>query len=181
MLRARHGRGNLTRMQASLGGRERRSPRERRFGSRPRPSCGWYAGTLSDEEKAAFLAALTDVYDMGICRADAAMGAALDLLEAGGWCGARCPIVIASDHGELQGEHGRIDHGFSVDEGNARVPVLMRGGQAPSPTLAPLLAGAEVYDLVREGTRRAVPPRCSSRRGATPNAIGPQGGGRTAR
>lgn len=109
----------------------------------------WYKQELSPEERTAFLAHLTDVYDYGVRRADDQLGGVLDLLEQRGWCLGRCRLVVTSDHGELLGEGGLIDHGFTTAEANARVPVLARG--LPTLSLPALLSATHVFHLLRDG------------------------------
>ncbi len=109
----------------------------------------FYSGEMVEEERAAFLAKLTDVYDYGIFRADRSLGVILDHLRATGWCAEDCRVVVTSDHGELLGEHGLIDHGFYPWEANARVPVVAAGVSAPS--LPTPMSGVAVHELVWSG------------------------------
>ncbi len=109
----------------------------------------FYGGTMSDGERAAFLAQLTDVYDFGTWRADRSLGAVLDLLRSSGWCAEDCRVIVTSDHGELLGEHGLIDHGFYPWEPNARVPMVVSGvGKLALPEPFP---GVLVHALARDG------------------------------
>ena len=113
------------------------------------PWTRWYHGDLSETERSAFLDQLRDNYDYGIHQADESLGRVLDLLTQSGWCGDACRVVVTSDHGELLGEGGLIDHGFYVAEGNARVPILVRG--APGLVLPDVLSGVFVYNLLSTG------------------------------
>lgn len=110
----------------------------------------WYRGELSPAERASFLETLRDNYDYGVQVADSTLGLVLDLLDQTGWCREACRVVVTSDHGELLGEAGLIDHGFYVNEGNARVPLLVKG--APDLELPERMTGAHVFHILRDGS-----------------------------
>ncbi len=113
------------------------------------PFARFYSGDMAEGERGAFLAQLADVYDYGIWRADRSLGAVLELLRTRGWCVDDCRVVVTSDHGELLGEHGLIEHGFFAWEPNARVPVVVTGiGDIAMPEPFP---GVLVHALALDG------------------------------
>jgi arylsulfatase A-like enzyme len=71
-------------------------------------------------------------------------------------------VVVVSDHGESQGEHGEPQHGFLLYEATLRVPVLVSGPGVPQGAersepmslvdLEPTLA--RVFDLPSDGRER---------------------------
>jgi arylsulfatase A-like enzyme len=65
---------------------------------------------------------LVAAYDGAIAHLDALLGELFDALEDQR---ARTLIVVLSDHGELLGEHGRVEHQFSVLEPLLRVPLIL--------------------------------------------------------
>lgn len=104
---------------------------------------------MADEDKAEFLAHITDVYDYGIQRADAGVAEVLRTVREAGWAGDDVRVVVTSDHGEFIGEHDLVDHGFYVWEENANVYVVASGPDLPAlPEPFPALA---LHDLVLDG------------------------------
>ena len=65
------------------------------------------------------------LYDASLRRADTRVGELLDLLDAEG-VAKHSMVVITSDHGELLGETGLVDHQLSIREELLRVPLLVR-------------------------------------------------------
>jgi arylsulfatase A-like enzyme len=65
---------------------------------------------------------LVAAYDGAIAHLDALLGELFDALQGHR---ARTLIVVLSDHGELLGEHGRIEHQFSLLEPLLRVPLIL--------------------------------------------------------
>ena len=104
-------------------------------------------GKLSDAERAAFDAAIDNMYAYNTWRADETLGKVLALLEESGRCGEDCRLVITSDHGEMLGEHGVLDHGHYVWDSNVRVPLLVRGAELPNGPINALHA----FHLIRDG------------------------------
>lgn len=96
---------------------------------------------------------LTDVYDYGVFLEDAALGASLSLLRDYGWTASGLRLVVASDHGELLGEHGLFDHCKTAYEPVVTVPLLYY--QEPGPT-PPILGERpsliEAHSLLLDGT-----------------------------
>jgi hypothetical protein len=110
------------------------------------------SGEMSGEARETFLAHVVDVYDWGVFRADRTLGQVLAALESDGWLTAGIRLVVTSDHGELLGEHGLLDHGGYLWEPIARVPLLIRDTTREPPSLPPLLSSRAVYRLVLDGT-----------------------------
>ena len=65
---------------------------------------------------------LVAAYDGAIAHLDALLGELFDALQ--NYRG-RTLIVVLSDHGELLGEHGRVEHQFSLLEPLLRVPLIL--------------------------------------------------------
>ena len=65
---------------------------------------------------------LVAAYDGAITHLDALLGELFDALQD---YRARTLIVVLSDHGELLGEHGRIEHQFSLLEPLLRIPLIL--------------------------------------------------------
>jgi arylsulfatase A-like enzyme len=65
---------------------------------------------------------LIAAYDAAITHLDTLLG---ELIEALREQRARTLIVVLSDHGELLGEHGRVEHQFSLLEPLLRVPLIL--------------------------------------------------------
>jgi arylsulfatase A-like enzyme len=68
---------------------------------------------------------LSDLYDAEIFALDREIGSLLDRLRADGLLD-RTLVVVASDHGELLGEHRMIEHGHSMHRAARRIPLLLR-------------------------------------------------------
>ena len=104
-------------------------------------------GRLTDEERAAFDADIDHLYAYNVWRADRTLGGVLEAIEASGRCTEHCRIVITSDHGEMLGEHGLLDHGHYVWDANIRVPLLVRGASLPDEPINALHA----FHFIRDG------------------------------
>ncbi|MFT5682391.1 MAG: hypothetical protein ACI8RZ_003309 [Myxococcota bacterium] len=104
-------------------------------------------GELSEDDRAAFDADIDSLYAYNTWRADQTLGRVLALLEDGERCGEGCRIIVTSDHGEMLGEHGLLDHGHYVWESNVRVPLLVRGASLPDGPINALHA----FHLARDG------------------------------
>lgn len=116
----------------------------------------FHRGELPPDERAEYLAAVTDQYDWGLRRADDQLADVFAALDAGGWLARPHRVVVTADHGELLGEHGRLRHGGNVYEGNLRVPLLWLESPG-APALEGPVSGAEVFALL-DGGRRAPGP-----------------------
>lgn len=107
-------------------------------------------GELSPEEEARWLAEVSDAYDWSVFLADQSLGEVLDRLHARGFLEPGLRLVVTSDHGEMLGEHRRIDHMEYLWEPVARVPLLVLDTAGPV-ALPEQLAGVAVHDLVLHG------------------------------
>jgi arylsulfatase A-like enzyme len=68
---------------------------------------------------------LSRAYDGAVRRDDRTTGQMLELLRAEG-LGADALVAVCGDHGENLGEHGEMDHAFSVHDTVCRVPLVVR-------------------------------------------------------
>ncbi len=80
------------------------------------------ANPLDDER----MNLLLDLYDGSVSYSDEMLGR---LLEA---VGDDCMVVVAADHGNSFGEHGILDHFFSVHQTLASVPMAVRHPDIPA-------------------------------------------------
>ncbi len=109
-------------------------------------------GEMPGDEAAALRARLVDSYDYGVWNADRLLGELLTTLEGIGWFEGEWRLIVASDHGELLGEHGLLTHGHNVYEGNARVPLLyLSSNPAALPDLSGPISALHAYHLARDG------------------------------
>ena len=70
-------------------------------------------------------------YDSEVAYTDAVIGHVIKSIDRHGMA-TRTAIVLTSDHGEAFGEHGLMEHGFSLYEEEIRVPLMLRiPGVAP--------------------------------------------------
>jgi arylsulfatase A-like enzyme len=83
------------------------------------PFAGEYESMQLDDERRAYVEAL---YDAEVAFVDRAVGEAVDLLDPD----REAVVLVAADHGEAFGEHGRFGHDGSVDEELIRVPLIVR-------------------------------------------------------
>jgi arylsulfatase A-like enzyme len=134
-------------------------PRRRLQWNKTAPEGDWQRfveGRMPAEEAAELRAHAVDSYDWATFEADRVLGLVLESLEAGGHCAAGCRVIVTSDHGEMLGEGGLLDHGHSLLEANVRVPLLVwdsRPGVALPLFEEAAVAALEVYDLVLNGAR----------------------------
>jgi len=105
-------------------------------------------GELAPDQARAFLQRRTDLYDWGVHRADESLGQLLAALEMRGWFSDGYRLVVTSDHGELLGEHGLLDHGVSLHEENNRVPLCVVDTARVPPPFASRVSGLVVHDLL---------------------------------
>lgn len=84
-------------------------------------------GEMSPEERERTLAHVRAGYDWGVRLADDQLAEALALLRADGRAGDEDVLVVTSDHGEMLGEEGLLDHGRTVAAGNLDVFAIARG------------------------------------------------------
>ena len=74
---------------------------------------------------AADFAVLSDLYDGEIAYVDRRLGEVIDVLQERGLLD-RTVVAIASDHGEMLGEHGLVDHKIGLYEPVLRIPLVLR-------------------------------------------------------
>ncbi len=138
-------------------------------------SYDWWTAAPA-EQKAARLEEFRRTYLAGVRDADTRVGTILDALVAAGH-DQETVVVIASDHGELVGEHGKIGHFGSTAEALTHVPLIVRIPGTPArrenapasmidvaPTLAELAGAAapapwQGTSLLKGGTRLVVSER----------------------
>lgn len=102
-------------------------------------------------DKAALAAHVRDVYDYALTRADANLGAVLEVLRKHGRLDGSFRIVVTSDHGEYLGEHGRLAHGGTwLHEEVTRVPLVVRDSSGPV-DLSGVVSALAVHDLTLDG------------------------------
>lgn len=80
------------------------------------------ANPLDDER----MNLLLDLYDGSVGYSDEMLGRLLDAL------GDDCVVIVTADHGNSFGEHGILDHFFSVHETLASVPLAVRHPRIPA-------------------------------------------------
>ena len=132
------------------------SPREafRYQASNPEDLWGRYLRGEVEDPKA-FREQITDLYDYAVWRADDTLGRVLATLQA--YDREVVHLVLTSDHGEMLGEEGLIDHGHLLEEGNQRVPLLSTLTTLPEGPISATMA----YDLLT-GTQRDRPVRAAA-------------------
>ncbi|MFT5587136.1 MAG: arylsulfatase A-like enzyme [Cognaticolwellia sp.] len=101
---------------------------------------------------------VTEAYDAGVFMADENLAYFLDKLLLMGFCDtAGCRVVITSDHGEMLGEHGLLDHGHYAYQSNVEVPLIIaqlggpEGMEWEPVQLPERISGVVVHDLVLTG------------------------------
>ncbi len=115
---------------------------------RKESSQAFLAGELSAPEEALWLAQLSDSYDYSVRRADDSLGEVLRLLDEHAQPARRRRLVVTSDHGEMLGEKGLLDHQEYLWEPVARVPVLVHGADVDLPEP---LSALSVFELTLSG------------------------------
>jgi len=92
----------------------------------------------------ALLKQVSENYDEAVWRADQNLERSLTLL---GCPSEDCRLVITSDHGEMLGEQGQLDHGHYLWDSNQQVPLWTNAtDELPEP-----ISAIEVYWLVLRG------------------------------
>jgi arylsulfatase A-like enzyme len=71
-------------------------------------------GEMTGDEREQTLARIRTAYEWGVRLADDQLAEALSLLHADGRVGDEDVLVVTSDHGEMLGEEGLLDHGRTV-------------------------------------------------------------------
>ncbi len=112
----------------------------------------YLSNEMPQDEVTPFLDWLTDAYDHGIWRADAALGRSLELLGDHGWFDPGFRLVVTADHGENLGEHQLLDHGLSLYETEVQVPFLVWNGVPGEPEDLPEpFPAIAAHNLLLEG------------------------------
>jgi arylsulfatase A-like enzyme len=97
-------------------------------------------------------------YLLGVSRADARLGRIVELLRSRAG-DAPLVVIVTSDHGELLGEHGLVDHQFGLWEELVRVPLVVHGVPDAAPAVVDVpVALADVFPSVL-GWAGIAPPR----------------------
>jgi arylsulfatase A-like enzyme len=81
--------------------------------------------TVNGDTSPEAIEALGAMYDSGIAYTDSELARILDWLAQSGLA-AGTVVALTSDHGELLGEHGVMEHGYLYEE-NLRVPLAIAG------------------------------------------------------
>ena len=110
--------------------------------------------------RAAYLEHIEPLYAYGVQRADQTLARCLALLEREGWLAEGSRLVLTTDHGELLGEHGWIDHGKNVYEPNNRAPLIAVGADLPQ--LPALVNAMEVHPLLLRGELGGFPAEAAA-------------------
>ncbi|HJO22674.1 MAG: sulfatase-like hydrolase/transferase [Myxococcota bacterium] len=81
-------------------------------------------GKMGDREAQEYIEHIGDLYDYGVFLEDRYLGEAFELLNERGLMAGGVRFVVTSDHGELLGEHGLLNHGKTLHEPITRVPLV---------------------------------------------------------
>lgn len=98
------------------------------------------SGEMSAEERAAWLAHVTDTYDYGVWQADENLGRIIGNLDSTSFVRGGRRLVVTSDHGEFLGEHDQLRHGGFVYEPVVNVPFVWVDPHEPRDLVEPLSA-----------------------------------------
>lgn len=93
------------------------------------------------------LVRLSDLYDAEVRHADRMLGGVLEAFTTAA-AGRDHRIVVTSDHGENLGDHGHLDHVFSLYESTVRVPLVLAGTGIDAGTVDD--APVQLHDLFPE-------------------------------
>lgn len=118
---------------------------------------GYLAGGLSLSE--ADLRLLRDLYEAEVSIADEHVGRLVEALKNTGALD-RTLVVVVADHGENLGDHGLIDHVYSLFDTTVRVPLIVRypGRLDSGRVVGDLVSLIDVVPTVLEITGAAKPP-----------------------
>jgi len=100
------------------------------LGARPLPEndaalrWSFMRGEMKERESQGYLEHIGDLYDYGVSLEDHFFGEAFELLRTEGFMAGGVRVVVTSDHGELMGEHGMLNHGKTLYEPITRVPLV---------------------------------------------------------
>ena len=106
---------------------------------------------------------LSLLYDGAVFRDDRSTGLLLDLLRAEGMS-SDAFVAICGDHGENLGEHGEMDHAFSVHDTVSRVPLVVRqaGRYDGGRVVEGPVALHDLYPTVLAAAGVEAPPSCGA-------------------
>lgn len=90
---------------------------------------GFYLGRVQHD--AAAFARLTDLYDAEVLAADELVGRLVRSFREAAAARDHL-VVVTSDHGENLGDHGHVDHVFTLYESTVRVPLVVAGTAVPA-------------------------------------------------
>jgi arylsulfatase A-like enzyme len=103
-------------------------------------------GEMPADERERTLGWIRTAYDWGVRLADEQLGEALRLLRADGRLGDDDVLVVTSDHGEMLGEEGLLDHGRTVAAANLDVFAVVKApGFAPGGRDASLVQSQDLF------------------------------------
>jgi arylsulfatase A-like enzyme len=115
-----------------------------------------------------------DLYDAGMAELDHALRRLPEVLEQSGRASSTF-IIITADHGERLFDHGKIGHGWGLDEAVLRVPLIVTGpGIAADTRVSAVARSIDIYPTVATlvGVK---PPRMLQGRTLTPLLDGTAG------
>ncbi|MEE2750162.1 MAG: sulfatase-like hydrolase/transferase [Myxococcota bacterium] len=81
-------------------------------------------GEMEARTAQGYLEHIGDLYDYGVYLEDRFFGEAFEVLRTEGFMAGGVRVVVTSDHGELMGEHGMLNHGKTLYEPITRVPLV---------------------------------------------------------
>lgn len=115
-------------------------------------------GEMNGAESTRYLAHVADLYDHGIFLADQFLGESFEVLRLAGWMSGGTRWVITSDHGELLGEHGLLNHGKTLFEPVTRVPVVAFSWPPESVDFGSRpFSATSLFQLALDGAQGSVP------------------------
>ncbi|MFB6245851.1 MAG: sulfatase [Candidatus Nanohaloarchaea archaeon] len=88
-------------------------------------------------------------YDAAVDYVDDCVGKFLQELRSEGLMDETC-VLIASDHGQLLGEHGHYGHQFSVADELVEVPLMLRAPTLQSGEVDETVSVREMHDMILE-------------------------------
>ena len=110
------------------------------------------AGTMGEEERAAYLERIVNGYDHAVSLADDSLGRVIKVLERQGLGKHGVRMLVTSDHGENLGDHGMLRHDGPPWESTAKVPFVYLDTTRSTPlTLPTPLSAGVAFHLLLEG------------------------------
>ncbi len=116
-------------------------------------------GEMKARKAQGYLEHIGALYHYGVSLEDRFFGEAFELLRTEGFMTGGVRVVVTSDHGELMGEHGMLNHGKTLYEPITRVPLVYWESLAGSGVGLPAepFSATSSFHLALEG--RYVPVR----------------------